>query len=100
MAIIKSAIQIVSPLGYTSPYIIEKSYKGNYRGFLSAKLHMMQEIRKIAAKEVFPFANIILRTKEKQQVSIMKIERDGRNIYVKTFEQVVIDIPKEYQKEI
>lgn len=100
MAIIKSAIQIVSPLGYASPYSIEKFYKGNYRGFLSAKLHMMQEIRKIATKEDFLFANIILRTKEKQQVSIMKIVRDRKTIYVQTIEQVVINIPIEYQKEI
>ena len=97
MARIEVSIQVVSPLGYTKPYAIQRTFSGEYPRVTTAKLHAMQEIRKIAKRETFQFANIVLKTKTQQYIYIMRITRQGGCIYVKTITSVTIDLPPEYQ---
>lgn len=97
MTTIKTKIQIVSPLRPGSPYL--KAIENEYTGIniVGAKLKCYKEIRKIAKKEGFKFANIILQTKELHQISLIEIRRKGGLIFFHTITKIDIAIPEEYQ---
>lgn len=95
MVNIRAQIQIVSPQGYAAPYTRVEYYEYLGSTFLHAKLECMKRLRKLAEKEDFKLANIVLQTSDKMDVSIMRIKREEGTIYVSTFQSCLFKIPQQ-----